>query len=46
MDLTNFYLSLEVMGQGMLGIFFFMGVFYGMIVLLEKVFPAEKKQNG
>lgn len=43
MDLTNFYISLEVMGEGMLGIFFFMGMFYGLIVLLEKVFPAESE---
>lgn len=44
MDLTNFYISLDVMWQGMLGIFFFMGMFYGLIVLLEKVFPAAKEE--
>lgn len=43
MDYTNFYTSLQVMGQGMLGIFFFMGVFYGLIVLLEKVFPPQEE---
>lgn len=42
MDLTNFYISLEVMVQGMSGIFFFMGMFYGMIILLQKIFPVEE----
>lgn len=41
MNLTNFYTSLEVMGQGMFGIFFFMSVFFGLVVLLQKVFPPE-----
>ncbi len=42
MDLVNFQMSLEVMGQGMFGIFFFMSVFYGLILLLKKLFPAEE----
>lgn len=39
-----FYESIGVMGYGMLGIFVVISVFYGMIVLLGKVFP-EKGQK-
>jgi len=46
MNLHNFYTSLEVMGQGMFGIFFFMSVFYGLIVVLEKMFPPDKSSEA
>jgi len=36
-----FYESIRVMGFGMLGIFIVISVFYGMIVLLGKVFPEK-----
>jgi len=45
MDLTNFYKSLEVMGQGMAGILIFMSLFYILIIGLEKAFPVEKKEQ-
>lgn len=34
--------AIQITGIGMLGIFIFMGVFYGIIVLLEKLFPAKE----
>ncbi len=37
----NFYMSLEIMGIGMLGIFFFMVIFWAVIVLLHKFFPGD-----
>ena len=33
--------ALEIMGKGMLGIFIFMGLFYLMIKVLDKLFPKE-----
>jgi len=46
MNLNNFYISLQVMGQGMFGIFFFMSVFYGLIVVLGKMFPPDEKTEA
>lgn len=37
----NFYISLEIMGIGMLGIFLFMVIFWAVIVLLHKFFPGN-----
>jgi len=37
----NLSASFEVMGLGMLGIFVFMAIFFGMIKLMEKVFPHK-----
>lgn len=40
----NVQYALWLMGQGMLGIFLFMGSFYLLIYLLEKLFkPKEQK---
>lgn len=46
MDTANFQMSLVVMGKGMVGIFFFMSAFYGLILLLRKLFPAEEDTKG
>lgn len=46
MNLHNFFISLEVMIQGMFGIFFFMSVFYGLIVALEKMFPPTENTEA
>lgn len=35
--------SLKVMGIGMLGIFAVVAIFYGTIVGLGKIFPADKE---
>jgi hypothetical protein len=35
--------SLKVMGIGMLGIFSVVAIFYGTIVGLGKIFPADKE---
>lgn len=35
--------SLKVMGYGMLGIFVVVAIFYGTIVGLGKIFPADKE---
>jgi len=43
MNLEVFFKSLEIMGAGMAGIFFVICVFYGLIVLLGKVFPANRE---
>ncbi len=36
--------SLWIMGQGMLGIFIFMGIFYALIYSLEKIFTVKSDQ--
>ncbi|MDI3503479.1 MAG: hypothetical protein PWP64_415 [Candidatus Cloacimonadota bacterium] len=36
--------ALWIMGQGMLGIFIFMGIFYLLIYALEKIFTVKKEQ--
>ena len=43
MDLTNFYISLQIMWQGMAGILIVIAAFYAMIVGLTKLMPPEKK---
>ena len=35
--------SIEVMGIGMAGIFIVVAGFYGLIVLLQKLFPPKKE---
>ena len=37
----NLAASFEIMGLGMLGIFVFMAIFFGMIKLMERVFPHK-----
>jgi len=37
----TFKCALWVTGNGMLGLFVFMGVFYGIVELLVKLFPAK-----
>jgi hypothetical protein len=39
----TFYASLGIMGKGMLGIFIFMGIFYGIIMMLSKITKKEPK---
>lgn len=36
--------SLWIMGQGMLGIFIFMGIFYALIYSLEKIFTTKREK--
>ncbi|MDO9026846.1 MAG: OadG-related small transporter subunit [bacterium] len=43
MDWTNFNESLKLMAMGMAGIFAFILIFYGLVMVLIKVFP-EKPQ--
>ena len=43
--MTNFLMSLKVMGMGMLGIFSVTVVLMGVMHLLTKIFPAEKDQK-
>ncbi|MDO9390964.1 MAG: OadG-related small transporter subunit [bacterium] len=44
MDWTNFNESLKLMAMGMAGIFAFILIFYGLVMVLIKVFP-EKPQT-
>ena len=44
MDWTNFSESLKLMAMGMAGIFAFILIFYGLVMVLIKVFP-EKPQT-
>jgi hypothetical protein len=44
MDWTNFNESLKLMAMGMAGIFAFIMIFYGLVMVLIKIFP-EKKQS-
>ena len=37
--------SLPIMGFGMLGIFIVIGVIMGSVVILDKIFPAKKKDD-
>ena len=41
MDIDTFYYALKITGLGMSGIFLFMLLFWGIIVLLHKLFPAK-----
>lgn len=38
---NTFLYALSITGKGMLGIFIFMGIFYGIIKLLDVVFPQQ-----
>lgn len=44
MDWTNFNASLKLMAMGMAGIFAFILIFYGLVMVLIKIFP-EKQQT-
>jgi Na+-transporting methylmalonyl-CoA/oxaloacetate decarboxylase gamma subunit len=44
MDWTNFNESLKLMAMGMAGIFAFIMIFYGLVMVLIKIFP-DKSQN-
>ena len=44
MDWTNFNQSLKLMAMGMAGIFAFILIFYGLVMVLIKIFP-EKPQT-
>ena len=44
MDWTNFNESLKLMAMGMAGIFTFILIFYGLVMVLIKIFP-EKPQT-
>ncbi|MGE5353881.1 MAG: OadG-related small transporter subunit [Acidobacteriota bacterium] len=41
----NFWNALIITGQGMTGIFIFMGLFYLAIKLLDKMFPYKAEKN-
>lgn len=43
--LGDFFLSLNVMWKGMLGIFIFMGIFYLIIQGLNKLFPGKGEKK-
>lgn len=43
LNIENFMNSLIIMGEGMLGIFVFMSLFFGIIVALQKLFPVTKE---
>lgn len=40
-----FYAALNVAAQGMVGIFIFMTILYGLILLIDKVFPQKPDTN-
>lgn len=42
--LENFWKSLQIMWQGMLGIFVVLGVLTAVVLLLSKI-PERKKEN-
>jgi hypothetical protein len=46
MDLSNFIASLKLMGMGMAGIFAFIMIFYGLVLVLMKLFPEKSNQNN
>ncbi len=39
--INNFWNAIVITGKGMLGIFIFMGLFYLLIVALDKLFPMS-----
>ncbi len=45
--LNTFWYAISITGKGMLGIFVFMGIFYLIIKLLDKMFPQviEKEEK-
>ena len=44
-DIQAFLDSLPIMGWGMLGIFLVIGIMMGCVILLDKIFPAKKKDD-
>jgi Na+-transporting methylmalonyl-CoA/oxaloacetate decarboxylase gamma subunit len=46
MDLSNFLESLKLMGLGMAGIFAFILIFYGLVLVLMKLFPEKPIDNN
>ncbi len=42
MDWTNFNESLKLMAMGMAGIFTFILIFYGLVMVLIKIFPEKQ----
>lgn len=44
-DVDNFLKTLPVMGYGMLGITLVMLILFGLIMGLNKLFPADKKPD-
>jgi hypothetical protein len=42
--INNFWNALVITGKGMLGIFIFMGLFYLLIILLDKIFPMSVEE--
>lgn len=41
-NLDNFYVSLEIMGFGMIGIFAVLGMIYLSVLMLIKLFPEKE----
>lgn len=41
----NFIASLKLMGMGMSGIFIFILIFYGLVLVLMKIFPYREAGN-
>ena len=44
-DVQAFLDSLPIMGFGMLGIFIVIGIMMACVVILDKIFPAKKKEK-
>ena len=46
MEITDtFFAALKITGVGMIGIFIFMSIFWGIITALHKKFPGEEHTN-
>jgi hypothetical protein len=43
-NIDTIKLALYIMGQGMLGIFIFMMIFYALILVLGRIFKLEAKK--
>lgn len=41
-QMENFYVSLEIMGFGMIGIFAVLGLIYLSVLLLIRIFPDKE----
>jgi hypothetical protein len=46
MDWTNFNQSLKLMGMGMAGIFAFIMIFYGLVLVLIRIFPDKPQTDN
>ena len=46
MDWTNFNESLKLMAMGMAGIFAFIMIFYGLVMVLIKIFPEKQQPDN